>query len=98
MNKIKAFSPHLFWDVNLDIFDFEKSKKWLIARVVEYGDLNDWRNLLSIYGEEEIKKEVTTIRSLDAVSVSFLAAYFSLDKKDFRCYTPNPSTHDFWKS
>lgn len=94
----KEFSPHLFWDVIVEDFDSQKSKIWLITRLVQYGNLEDWKKLLDLYGEEQLKKEVVNIRSLDDISISFLAVYFSLNRKDFRCYTQKPSTNDFWKS
>jgi hypothetical protein len=42
-NPIKTpdFSEHLFWDLDLDGFDFEKPDRFLAQRVIEYGHLND---------------------------------------------------------
>lgn len=96
--KIQDFSEYLFWDIDVDKLDFQKSKKWLIGRVLEYGNLNDWKKLLVLFGREVIKKEVVNIRSLDAVTLSFLSVYFSLEKEDFRCYSKKQSTPDFWNS
>ncbi len=45
---INDFSKHLFWDVDLTDFDFEKHNKFLAQRVIEYGKMNDW-NLLKNY-------------------------------------------------
>ena len=42
---IADFSPHLFWDVDLEHFDFEKHSSHLIQKVLEYGLKKDW-NLL----------------------------------------------------
>ncbi|MCO5248228.1 MAG: hypothetical protein M9887_04680, partial [Chitinophagales bacterium] len=61
MNKnlsIKDFSTHLFWDVDIDKFDLEKHKVQLTYKVVEFGQLSDWKNLLLLYGEEEVKNIV----------------------------------------
>jgi hypothetical protein len=92
------FSPHLFWDVDAGKIDLMQSKKWLVERVLEYGVLSDWKNLKEIYGLEEIKRVVVTIRSLDEVTLSFLCVLFDLEKENFRCYTNKQSIPDFWKS
>ena len=42
---INDFSQHLFWDVDLNGFDFEKHKMHLIQKVLEYGFIEDWRLL-----------------------------------------------------
>ncbi len=39
----KDFSPHLFWDVDVESLDLEQHKLYLIRRVMEYGKLNDWQ-------------------------------------------------------
>lgn len=92
------FSQHLFWDVDPKLVDLEKSKKWLIERVLQYGILSDWKKLEGIYGLEEIKSVALTIRSMDEVSLSFLCVLFDLEKENFRCYTNKRSAPDFWKS
>jgi hypothetical protein len=38
----KDFSPHLFWDVDVETLDLEKHKTYVIRRAMEYGKLNDW--------------------------------------------------------
>jgi len=59
----------------------------VIAKVVSRGSLEDWQTLKAIYGYDKIKNEVVFIRSLDPKTISFLSAYFSLDKTSFRCYS-----------
>lgn len=53
---ISELSPHIFWDVNIDLLDFEKSKEQIIYKVVEFGLMNDWKIIKDIYGLEVIKK------------------------------------------
>ncbi|MFW8601937.1 DUF6922 domain-containing protein [Desulfobacterota bacterium M19] len=75
----------LFWDVNQDSLDIEAHSRFIIARVVTRGNLDDWHLLKKIYGKRKIKSEVAYIRCLDQKSISFLCAYFSKEKTDFRC-------------
>jgi hypothetical protein len=92
------FSSHLFWDVDSEKVDLQQSKKWLVERVLEYGNLNDWKSLKKIYGQDEIKKIVVTIRSMDEVTLSFLCVLFDLKRTNFRCYTTKQLAQNFWKS
>ncbi len=85
--KISDFSPHLFWDVDRNKLNFEKSKEQIVFQVVEFGLMNDWKLLQQVYSFEELKQIATSLRTLDKVTLSFLAHFFKIDKSEFRCYT-----------
>lgn len=95
---IDLFSPHLFWDVDKSLLDFNRSKVQIIGRVVEYGLMGDWELLQEIYSKDEIKNTVCSLRNMDKVTLSFLAHYFKIEKTLFRCYTISQSTTSFWNS
>ncbi len=95
---INDFSKHLFWDVDLDGFDFEKHKVHLINKVLEYGLINDWNLLKKVYGLETIKEVSLNLRSLDAVTLSYVSALFNIDKKEFRCYKHKQMYPTYWNS
>jgi hypothetical protein len=95
---INSFSPHLFWDIDRNQLDIEKSIEQIIYQVIEYGLMSDWELLKKIYTKERIKEVVVNLRSMDKVTLSFLAHYFKLDKSNFRCYTESQSTTNFWNS
>ena len=44
------FPVHLLWEYNLSTFDFEKSKKVVIERIIERGRLEDWQWMVNRYG------------------------------------------------
>ena len=96
--KISDFSQHLFWDVDLSGFDFEKHKVHLIHKVLEYGMLKDWNLLKEKYGLETIKEVSLTLRTLDAVTLSYLSAIFNIDKTEFRCYKHKQLYPTYWNS
>jgi len=75
----------LFWDVQFDKLDIEAHARFIIARVVSRGNLADWALIKKMYGLKRIEQESVRIKSLDRKSLSFLAAYFFRDKKEFRC-------------
>lgn len=95
---ISDFSPHLFWDVDLDDFDFELHKVHLIHKVLEYGLLKDWDLLKQYYGLEVIKEVSLNLRTLDAVTLSYLSTIFNIDKTEFRCYKHKQLYPTYWNS
>lgn len=95
---INDFSPHLFWDVDKAIFDFEKHASFLSQRVIEYGKMEDWNLLKRLYGLEKIKEFALQFRTLDAVSLSFLSAIFRINQEEFRCYKHKQLVQNCWNS
>ena len=95
---IDDFSKHLFWDVDLSDFDFEKHEKFFAQRVIEYGKMEDWNLLKVLYGLNKIKDLALQFRTLDAVSLSFLSTIFKIDKKEFRCYKHKQLVQNYWNS
>lgn len=55
----------LFWDVAFDSIDWQKHARFVIARVVSRGNLQNLETLKAIYGKKKIKQEVVCVRSLD---------------------------------
>jgi hypothetical protein len=95
---INDFSPHLFWDVDRSKLDFDKSKEQIVYQVVEYGMMKDWLLIQQLYSKNTLKEIVLNLRSLDKVTLSFLAHFFKVDKTEFRCYKQSQSNQSFWNS
>jgi hypothetical protein len=93
---ISELSPHIFWDVNTMALDFEKSKEQIIYKVLEFGVMNDWNIIKNVYGLEVIKNISLQFRSLDVVTLSFLANLFQIEKSNFRCYKLKQSNQNSW--
>lgn|SRR5690606_9924170 len=95
---VQDFSKHLFWDVDLAQFDLDQYPEFMVQRVLEYGLINDWNLLKSYYGMEKIKNSCLKLRTLDAVSLSFVSTIFNIDKKEFRCYKHRQLVKNSWNS
>ena len=93
---ISQLSTYLFWDIDLKEFDPEISSKQLIQRVLEYGQLKDWRLLYEFYGLERIVSDCKAMRTLDPKALSFVCAISGTNKEDYRCYTMRPYTQAHW--
>ena len=84
-------SKHLFWDIKTDALDFDKHKSYVISRVLEFGGINDWRQIRDYYGIDEIALVVKGLRNLDKKAIAFISLLSNTSKEDYRCYTTKQS-------
>ena len=67
MNKQR---PHiintaLLWEYDLDTFNYDKSYKIVIERVLERGNLEEWREMVQLYSNEQILETIEWSAQLD---------------------------------
>ena len=93
---VSNYSPHLFWDVDLRKLNLNQKKAFLVNRVLDYGVMNDWRQLKSDLGLEEIGQIAVNLRDLDPRSMAFISVLTGIDIKQFRCYTLQQSNPKHW--
>ena len=93
---ISQLPPSLFWDVRAENLEWEKNYTLIIERVLELGTLDQWRTIVSIYGLEKIVETVKKMRSLDPVSLHFIAAISHSPLSEFRCYNTRYLTQGHW--
>lgn len=55
----------LLWEYDLDTFNYEKSYKIVIERVLERGNLEEWREMVSLYSKEQILETIEWSAQLD---------------------------------
>ena len=84
---LNCLSQHLFWDVDISNLDFEKNKKLIIQRVLDYGLISDWQIILKKYGITEIANISMNLRELDKKSASFISLLSKIPKEQFLCFT-----------
>ncbi len=93
---IQGFTHNLFWDIDLQSIDLEANAPYVVQRVLEYGQLNDWNLLLAYYGLKRIGEIATGLRSLEPKACAFISLVTSIPKTTFRCYTTKQSTKEHW--
>ena len=86
------FSKYLFWDANPATVDLERNSPYVVQRVLEYGELSDWRLLLEYYGLERIVEISKQLRTLNPKALSFLCVVSGTREEDYRCYSQTPLT------
>lgn len=95
---IKGFSKHLFWDADLNELDMDKHSAYVIPRVLEYGDMDDWRLLNKYYSLNKIVEVCKSVRFLDPMCLTFICAISHTNEKEYRCYHYRQSFPTLWNS
>ena len=84
MNKER---PHiintaLLWEYDLDTFNYLKSFKIVIERVLERGNLEEWKEMVSIYSKEQILETIEWSAQLDERGKRFCRFFLKSDFLD----------------
>ena len=58
---LQRFSPNLFWDANPSELKMDESRGYIIQRVLEYGQMNDWKLINLYYGLDLIDNTLINI-------------------------------------
>jgi len=95
---IMQITRAIFWDTHYESIHWDKNASYVVDRVLHYGTLNDWHQVLAYYGREKIKSIATHLRYLDKRVLNYCAAFFNTPKEQFRCYNTEPSVQQLWNS
>ncbi|MDR2815670.1 MAG: hypothetical protein LBB62_03080 [Proteiniphilum sp.] len=95
-NNIPLFSPALFWDINTGELDMEQHKDFIVNRVLDYGQWDDWKMILDYYGLEQIASIAQNLRSLFPKSLAFISTVSRIPENQFRCYELLQSKDKLW--
>jgi len=69
----------LLWEYDYETFHWDLSYKIVIERVVQLGDLNEWREMYRFYGSEKILETVEWSRQLDKRDKDFARFFLNSD-------------------
>lgn len=94
--EIAKFTPALFWDVDRESLDVEKSRALIVQRVLERGHDSDWELLKACYTVQGIIDTAKKLRSLEPTALAFASCIGNAKKEDFRCCTWKQSTPTHW--
>jgi hypothetical protein len=83
---ISKLSGYLFWDIDMSQADMDKAPAQIIKRVLEYGEMKDWRLILDYYGLNKIVEVCKQLRTLDPICLSYICCISDTRKEDYRCY------------
>ena len=69
----------LLWEYDLETFNWERSYKIVIERIVQLGDIHEWRQIYKFYGTEKIIETVEWSKQLDAKDKNFARLFLTSD-------------------
>ena len=93
---IELLSKHLFWDIDPNLLEWERSKKTIIERVIERGSLEEWVCIVKVYTLEGIVNTAKTFRSMSPIDLNFIATISNTPKEEFRCYNTRLLMGQHW--
>jgi len=70
---------NFLWEYDLETFNYDKSYKIVIKRVLERGNLLEWREILNYYGEEKILNTIDWSAQLDQRGKDFSRFFLKSD-------------------
>jgi len=81
MPKIKL-PQHLLWEYDLNTFNYDRSYKIVIERVLERGNIEQWRDILLYYGKEKILETIDWSTQLNKRDKEFSKFFLNSDFLD----------------
>ncbi|OGZ27672.1 MAG: hypothetical protein A2365_03440 [Candidatus Nealsonbacteria bacterium RIFOXYB1_FULL_40_15] len=85
MNKKISLNKELFWDVNSDDLGYLKDSDFIISRVLNYGDVEDYKTIKKIYGIRKIKETSKKTCYTSNKNLSFWSNVFNIPISLFSC-------------
>jgi hypothetical protein len=90
-------STVLWWDWDYKKMDFRKAHISVIQRILEYGNPEEWSQMIRFYGLNlilhDIKYEIWYLRDH---AIDNACNYFSLQKEEIKCYHWKQSRPNYW--
>jgi len=87
-----------FWDIDLNTLDERKSKRLIIERVINLGNLEELKLLFNYYGKKEVINTIQALNYLDPKTLNFFSLIFNIPKNEFKCFTKKRLTTTHWSS
>lgn len=70
---------HLLWEYDLKTFHWDRSWKIVIERVIQLGNLKEWREIYHFYGPEKILATADWSKQLDKRDKEFTHFFINSD-------------------
>jgi hypothetical protein len=78
-NKKPNIPAFLLWEYDLKTFNYDKSYKIVIERVLQLGTLTDWSEMVSYYPIEKILETIEWSAQLDSRDKNFSKFFLKSD-------------------
>lgn len=85
-SSVNQLNKAYFWDVDFNKLDKSKSRRLIIERVMNLGNLSDIQLIRQLYTEDEIIQTICNLKFLDPKTLNFVSLLFNIPKTRFKCY------------
>lgn len=85
MNVLPSASYKYFWDVKPDQIDLNVSRKFVIERLLEMGDMKELLWLQDQYSKDDLIDTVKTSRRISQKTGNFFALVFGIATEELEC-------------
>ncbi len=72
-------SPSLLREIDTGTFNFKNAYHTVIERVLEMGNLEEWREIMKIYGPDKIKETINSSIQLKESDKQFCLFFLNSD-------------------
>jgi hypothetical protein len=69
----------LLWEYDYDTFNFDKSYKIVVERVMQLGDLDEWREIMKYYSREQLLSALEWSAQMDKQDKDFARFFMNSD-------------------
>lgn len=86
---MKAIIPQsvrvLLWDVNTKDISSSKHYKFIIERILEYGDIEEIKWMKSVYSKDQVIDTLKNSRRISEKSGNFWGLIYNLNSEELLC-------------
>ena len=88
---------HLFWDCHYDKIDWKLNRLFVIDRVIERGNKEEWREMINFYGQNNVINALKTeIKYLPDYIIDDVCGHFNLKFEELACYARKQLRRGHW--
>ncbi len=85
MKALPQFLKPYFWDVDFAKLDYKKSPRFVLGRILEYGDKRAISWMQRNFGKSDIAGVLSRLRAVSPKSANFWALIYGIDRKKILC-------------
>jgi hypothetical protein len=75
----------LLWDIDLEDLSFDKHYKFIIERILEYGDFDELRWMENQFSQEEIIETLKESTRLSAKTANYFSIVYKIPPNQIKC-------------
>ena len=85
MEKIPESVKIILWDVEVNKLDIRRHKRFIIERIIKYGNEKDVKWMLETYSLKEIRDVVKKSKNIDRKSANYWALRLNIPREEVYC-------------